>query len=141
MQSSQNGPVRLQPILQNSSRGESIEASHHHLEGRLLQPFASDLRIHVSNPSVLGNYWISKAFYLWLQANGQEKWPAGVRLRLIKETILELCNRFPCRHWLQLLLRLKGLISWHSWHSLKSSDAIMGFKMTCRYHDASLVVY
>lgn len=48
MQSSQDGSVSLQPLLQDSARRESIEAPDHHLKRCQFQPFASYLRVYVS---------------------------------------------------------------------------------------------
>lgn len=48
LQSSQDGPVGVQSLLQDTAGGESIKASDHHPQGCLVQSSASDLRVYVS---------------------------------------------------------------------------------------------
>ena len=52
MQSSQDGSVSLQSILQDSSGRESEQTSYNHSQRRLIQSLTSDFRIHVTNLEV-----------------------------------------------------------------------------------------
>lgn len=47
MQSAQDGPVGVQPVLQVAAGGKPLEAPDHHPEGRLVQPPAGDPGVYV----------------------------------------------------------------------------------------------
>lgn len=47
MQSAQDGPVGVQPVLQVTAGGKPLEAPDHHPEGRLVQPPAGDSGVYV----------------------------------------------------------------------------------------------
>lgn len=47
VQSTQDGAIRVQPLLQVTTGGKPLEAPNHHPEGRLVQSSAGDPRVHV----------------------------------------------------------------------------------------------